>query len=56
MQYQFTDCQIQCDVTDDLLLGEAFRACAAAKRSLTEVAFKFSLAALCSLSPQNVQP
>lgn len=36
------------DVTDDLMLGEAFRASAAAKRNLTEVAFKFPSCSLLS--------
>lgn len=37
------------------MLAEGFRNCSAAKRSLMEVVFKFSPAALCSFSPQNVQ-
>lgn len=41
------------DVTDDLLLGDAFRACATARRSLTEDAFKISLVALCSFSTKR---
>lgn len=36
------------DVADDLMLGEAFRACAAAKRNLTEVTFKFPSCSLLS--------
>lgn len=36
------------DVTDDLMLGEAFRACAAAKRNLTEVTLKFPSCSLLS--------